>query len=603
MDKTERLLKYSAIKQSISPYSESNIELGITNYVLASYNSAKIGEFNEEAHAVEEVLTKNVLPTDIETIVELFEALLEQDTKDENGIVFTPKYISDYIVSSVLENVNDINRSFSVVDPACGCGIFLVSTLEYLHNKFCLSINDLLPFVHGADIEEANVRRCKLVVALLCAKYGESPNFNADIVCMDSLKEDWHKAFGIETIDYIVGNPPYVNPHAMSKETADFLKRTFLTTKSGVFNIFYAFIECALKYVSDDGEVGFILPNNLLTIKSALDLRAYLQKNRLVKSILDFGPNMVFKPTRTYNCIVLFDRKEKNTILYSVMEKTDFVEKTLHSSKFTAMSINALDKNGWKLVDPKTHRNLSRIENQGVQIKNFVRTGIATLKDNVYFVYKDETGFYKTIDGIKHYIEPQLVKPIYKVPELKKHDSTDEVKRFIIFPYVKTQSGYQLIGETVFRTEYPLTYECLSLQREELDARDKGKGVSQGWYAYGRTQGLNKYGKKLLFPTFANKPKFMRVENEDSLFCNGYAVFENEQFDLSLLEKILNSDVMDYYIRNTSYSIEGGYFCYQKKYIERFSIPFLTPSEQDFVLNASQKEVNDFLVMKYGLEQ
>lgn len=71
MDKTERLLKYSAIKQSISPYSESNIELGITNYVLASYNSAKIGEFNEEAHAVEEVLTKNVLPTDIETIVEL----------------------------------------------------------------------------------------------------------------------------------------------------------------------------------------------------------------------------------------------------------------------------------------------------------------------------------------------------------------------------------------------------------------------------------------------------------------------------------------------------------------------------------------------------
>ena len=139
MDKTERLLKYSAIKQSISPYSESNIELGITNYVLASYNSAKIGEFNEEAHAVEEVLTKNVLPTDIETIVELFEALLEQDTKDENGIVFTPKYISDYIVSSVLENVNDINRSFSVVDPACGCGIFLVSMPASIKSCFTAS--------------------------------------------------------------------------------------------------------------------------------------------------------------------------------------------------------------------------------------------------------------------------------------------------------------------------------------------------------------------------------------------------------------------------------------------------------------------------------
>lgn len=47
------------------------------------------------------------------------------------------------------------------------------------------------------------------------------------------------------------------------------------------------------------------------------------------------------------------------------------------------------------------------------------------------------------------------------------------------------------------------------MQRKDLDSRDKGKGARQGWYAYGRTQGLNKYGKKLLFPTFANKPKFM----------------------------------------------------------------------------------------------
>ena len=47
------------------------------------------------------------------------------------------------------------------------------------------------------------------------------------------------------------------------------------------------------------------------------------------------------------------------------------------------------------------------------------------------------------------------------------------------------------------------------MQRKDLDSRDKGKGARQGWYAYGRTQELNKYGKKLLFPTFANKPKFM----------------------------------------------------------------------------------------------
>lgn len=601
MEKAERIFKYNAIKEALSPYSEADIERGIVNYVLASNHHARIGDLNGEAGAVEKVLTQADFPNDIETIIELFELLLEQDTKNENGIVFTPKYIADYIVEQVLAEVDGTDTSFSILDPACGCGSFLVSALEYLHAKLDLSIHDLLPFVHGADIKESNVRRCRLVLGLLCAKYGEQPDFGADIVCMDSLKEDWQKAFRVETIDYIVGNPPYVNPHDMSKETAAFLKSTFQTTRSGVFNISYAFIECALQHISDRGKIGYILPNNLLTIKSALDLRAYLQKNQSISSVLDFGSNMVFKPTRTYNCIMMFDKRPKAAVSYAVIQKTDKIEAQLRSVQFSTMPVSALHKTGWKLVDEKTRRNLNRIESQGIQIKDFVRTGIATLKDSVYFVCKDESGYFKTIDSVKHYIEPQLVKPIYKVPELKKHNDPSEIKRFIIFPYVKTQAGYQLIDETVFRTEYPLTYECLLLQKAELDTREKGKGVSQGWYAYGRTQGLNRYGRKLLFPTFSNKPRFVRDDNEESLFCNGYAVFENDQFALSLLEKVLNSDIMDYYIRNTSYSIEGGYFCYQKKYVEHFSIPSFSSSEQAFILAAPQSEVNRFLVSKYGL--
>lgn len=37
------------------------------------------------------------------------------------------------------------------------------------------------------------------------------------------------------------------------------------------------------------------------------------------------------------------------------------------------------------------------------------------------------------------------------------------------------------------------------MQRKDLDSGDKGKGARQGWYAYGRTQGLNKYGKNYYF--------------------------------------------------------------------------------------------------------
>ena len=148
---------------------------------------------------------------------------------------------------------------------------------------------------------------------------------------------------------------------------------------------------------------------------------------------------------------------------------------------------------------------------------------------------------------------------------------------------------------------YPQTYQVLLKNRPILDSRDKGKPNPQGWYAYGRTQGLSRYGKKLLFPTFSNHPRFILVENENALFCNGYAIFENDRFDLDVLSKILNSKVMDYYIQHTSYAIEGGYYCYQKKYLERFSIPLLTEDQITSIRELDGIALDNYLWNLYGL--
>ena len=96
--------------------------------------------------------------------------------------------------------------------------------------------------------------------------------------------------------------------------------------------------------------------------------------------------------------------------------------------------------------------------------------------------------------------------------------------------------------------------------------------------------------------------KFTYIKEKDSLFCNGYAVFENNVYELEIIQKILNSDVMDYYIKNTSYSIEGGYFCYQKKYVENFSIPKLNQEEINFIKNCNIESLNKFLWTKYNLK-
>lgn len=602
--KLERLAIYDSLRKKLQSFTMNDVEDGVMLYCLSSYGCDATHYESVKSHLVADILRESQLPTDLETIVEFFETLLEEDYKYENGIIFTPQYIAEYIANAVFAETKSYDSSLAIIDPSCGCGVFLIAAAEYMAFIFKESIDSIIENnIYGMDVDSDNVRRCILILRLLSAKHGGNyMKINPNIICRDSLRVDWKKEFGVNTFSFIIGNPPYVNPHDINKETVKFLKETFSTTRSGVFNIFYAFIEKAMLYLDEKGTLGYIIPNNFLTIKSAAGLREYLQTYKYVKRILDFGHNMIFKPVRTYNCILLLTAQSLSNFEYCVMPKVDDIESALSKASFHSMAIDGLDKNGWKLVDEKTHRNLRRMESQLVCIKEFIRTGIATLRDAAYLVEHDGDGYYKMIGDEKVYVEDGLVKSIYKVPELKLHDNIDDAKRYIIFPYVKTETGYTLIQEDVFIKQYPKTYNCLALQRKELDSRDKGKRAAKGWYAYGRTQGLNKYGKKLLFPTFTNKPKFVYVEDEDALFCNGYAVFENDRYGLDILQKVLNSYLMEYYISNTSYSIEGGYYCYQKKYVERFSLPWFTEDDINYIRDASKENLDKYLWKLYELE-
>lgn len=93
----------------------------------------------------------------------------------------------------------------------------------------------------------------------------------------------------------------------------------------------------------------------------------------------------------------------------------------------------------------------------------------------------------------------------------------------------------------------------------------------------------------------------MMLEDEEALFCNGYVIVEDSSISLELLQKIINSDVMDYYVSSTSYPIEGGYYCYQKKFIQDFSIPPLSEEEIEMILKSDQPTVNSILHSKYSV--
>ncbi len=280
------LQSLTAILRGTEKYSHSEIEATVIEYIskktgVAFAYEGVMGPYEGKSNG--DLLTffveKN-FPADIEFVIEFFEALLDTAKVIENGIVFTPKYIAEYIFDQAVER-SFVSSNPRVIDPSCGCGIFLATTALKLRKTLELSFADIFSTcIFGIELDPDNARRCQIVLNLLPLLYGESNRgLNTHILCADSLKTRWTELFGVEAFDYIFGNPPYVNTHDMSKETACFLKQTFASTKSGVYNIFYAFIEHAMQFLDADGVLSYIVPNNFLTIKSATELRKLILDN------------------------------------------------------------------------------------------------------------------------------------------------------------------------------------------------------------------------------------------------------------------------------------------------------------------------------------
>ena len=176
---TEKNMQYiNALLRVSKKFPDEIIEATLTAYI-----SKKIGqqfsyqqEFSHYESKVDLHLINDFekldLPLDIELFIEFFESLLEKDNITENGIVFTPKYISDYISSSVIKNASIQTK---VIDPGCGCGIFLISAIDCIRQQTNLSYSDIInSCIYGIDLDKNNARRCKLILNIYALINGES---------------------------------------------------------------------------------------------------------------------------------------------------------------------------------------------------------------------------------------------------------------------------------------------------------------------------------------------------------------------------------------------------------------------------------------------
>lgn len=597
-----REIESSVVQHYISEYDVNN-DFVVWNYV-ESVDETKSDEIISSLNN-ERMLT-------LDDVLRVFELLSEN--RKVNGIYYTPRTVTNYIVK------NTVEPSDTVFDFASGGGAFLLKITEYIYNETDRSVTEIVENqIFGSDIIQNNVRQSKILLCLFAVSNGEKPsNIDFNIVCKDSLLTDWENVFeeAEDGFDSVVGNPPYVKIQKMDDELKQKLTARYETVDGGNFNMYIPFMELAVDVTNSNGRVGLITPLNYFTTITGKNLREFLQSNKLVRRIVDFGERLLFEDALIYTAITIMDKKRKGTLEYIRMDEDDPMD-NISSKEIIDINYSSLDPEKWRLLSSEEYKNVDKIESyRRLDDVAGIHTGIATLKDAVYTIKNcDESdSYYHTeFEGTEYPIEKEATRELVKISKIDDESSLKQNSRRIIFPYKMTDkqedihgnivdADFEIIDPEELEDKYPKTYEYLEVAEDKLGTREKGDGKNyEPWYKYGRKQGIDKVGVRMYTPTYSDGPNFMLHENKQALFNNGYAVFP-EEMKAGVLQKILNSKVMDYYMNLTSKDIQGGYQCYQKNFIRKFSVPELSDEEKNQIQDKDGEKLEQFITELYDVD-
>lgn len=538
-----------------------------------------------------------------EELIELFEFVISPADRIINGAIYTPQNIRIFIVLEAFNKINGINNSFKLSDIAMGCGGFLFNASIELKKRTGKTYSEIFRnHIFGLDIQEYSVNRTKLLLSLLALQSGEDiEEFQFNLFQGDSLDFDWTTAIDdFNGFSIILGNPPYVCARNLDKETKEKLK-IWEVCQSGNSDLYIPFFQIAIENLAENGSIGFITMNSFFKSLNGRALRDYFQRKELAISIIDFGSKQVFKSKNTYTCICFIENKKQYFISYTESEIKQLGSKL----SFKKIEYNILDsRKGWNLKDNKT---ISKIETTGIPFGELYQTrhGIATLKNDIYIfrpVDEDENFFYLQ-NGSLYKIEKDICKDIVNSNKLSREVSLNSLKEKVIFPYDQ-QEKPRLLDEKYMKKSFPEAYNYLQNKRKILAGRDKGKGNYENWFAFGRTQSLEKIKNKMFFPKYSDRtPNFIINSDDDLLFYNGLAVVGSSETEMEIIKKIMESKIFWYYIKTTSKPYSSDYYSLNGNYINNFGVCELTEKEKKFLIEETNQNVlNEFFEDKYELK-
>lgn len=232
----------------------------------------------------------------------------------------------------------DALRDFTIVDPACGSGAFLVAAFDEMARRYRDAVTALealeveIDFdvfdqivtrnLHGVDLNAESVEITRLSLWLKTARREHRlQNLEATIKDGDSLIADaaftrrpfdwlsrFPDVFDRGGFDVVIGNPPYVRMEHL-KEIKPYLARHYVVADDRT-DLYAYFFEKGVQVLKPGGRLGYISSSTFFKTGSGENLRAFLSDGVALEAVVDFGDVQVFEGVTTYPAILTLRKGE-----------------------------------------------------------------------------------------------------------------------------------------------------------------------------------------------------------------------------------------------------------------------------------------------------
>jgi len=311
--------------------------------------------------------------------------------------------------------------------------------------------------------------------------------------------------FAKHSFHCIVGNPPYIRIQNTSAEKRDYYTSAYLTA-SGRFDISTLFIELAEHLLKDQGRLGFIVSNKILSTSSAKRLRSFLISNFAIEEIVDLSDTKLFDAAVLPMIhITTHTQKNNNNIAYSsITESNNHIENAIHTDDILGLiteshipfeanieitqrifqvqrfytNTPSARANVWTFHNERENRLLSMLRRNSActlgEISEKISVGLKTTADQIFI--KPMTQNFIKQKGF----EPDVIFPLFESHNIGRWRYSWNARRDLYVLYPHAEQGGKVVPINL--EAYPRVKKYLEANKTLLEARTYLAKSDRRWY-------------------------------------------------------------------------------------------------------------------------